>query len=78
MRYNMVSATLIIGALLPGVSTGDILATVERLGRELSRNVVSGSTELSCMQKQSSVLAADELGTSNRQSDRSGLTNIGR
>src|SRR5205085_5444618 len=53
-RYNMFPAAPITGASLPGVSTGDILATMEKLGQELPRNMTSEWTELSYLQKQSS------------------------
>jgi multidrug efflux pump len=55
VRYNMFPAAAINGASLPGVSTGDVLATMERLAdRELSRNMTTEWTELSYLQKQSS------------------------
>ncbi len=54
-RYNMFPAAPINGASLPGVSTGDVLRTMENLSdQELSRNMTSEWTELSYMQKQSS------------------------
>jgi len=53
-RYNMFPAAPINGASLPGVSTGDVLRTMENLSdRELPRNMVSEWTELSYLQKQS-------------------------
>src|SRR5262249_54075830 len=53
-RYNMFPAATITGASLPGVSTGDVLRTMERLSaKELPRNMVSEWTELSYLQKQS-------------------------
>ena len=53
-RYNMFPAAAINGASLPGISTGDVLATMERQARELPRNMTSEWTELSYLQKQSS------------------------
>src|SRR5256884_5605639 len=53
-RYNMFPAAAISGASLPGVSTGDVLATMEQLAQELPRNLTSEWTELSFLQKQSS------------------------
>ena len=38
-RYNMFPAAAINGASLPGVSTGDVLATMEKLAEELPRNM---------------------------------------
>src|SRR5262249_40939280 len=53
-RYNMFPAAAISGASLPGVSTGDVLAAMERLsGEVLPRNMASEWTELSYLQKQS-------------------------
>jgi multidrug efflux pump len=52
-RYNMFPAATITGASLPGVSTGDILRTMERLsGKELPRSMAYEWTELSYLQKQ--------------------------
>src|SRR5205823_6061161 len=54
-RYNMFPAAPINGASLPGVSTGDVLSTMERLAeKELPRNMAYEWTELSYLQKQSS------------------------
>jgi multidrug efflux pump len=53
-RYNMFPAAPINGASLPGLSTGDVLATMEELGQELPRNMTYEWTELSYLQKQSS------------------------
>jgi multidrug efflux pump len=53
-RYNMFPAAPINGASLPGVSTGDVLGTMERLAKELPRNMAAEWTELSYLQKQSS------------------------
>jgi multidrug efflux pump len=53
-RYNMFPAAPITGASLPGISTGDVLATMEKLGQELPRNMTYEWTELSYLQKQSS------------------------
>src|SRR5205807_9245432 len=56
-RYNMFPAAAITGASLPGVSDGDVLATVESLAdKELPRNMTYEWTELSYLQKQSSKL----------------------
>jgi multidrug efflux pump len=53
-RYNMFPAASINGASLPGVSTGDVLRTMESLSdKELPRSMVSEWTELSYLQKQS-------------------------
>src|SRR5439155_13894512 len=54
-RYNMFPAAPINGASLPGVSTGDVLRTLESLSdKELPRNMTSEWTELSFLQKQAS------------------------
>jgi len=53
-RYNMFPAAAINGASLSGVSTGDVLATMEKLAEELPRNMTSEWTELSYLQKESS------------------------
>ena len=53
-RYNMFPAAAINGASLPGVSTGDVLTTIERLAQKLPRNMTTEWTELSYLQKQSS------------------------
>jgi multidrug efflux pump len=54
-RYNEHPAAPITGASLPGVSTGDVLATMERLAdKELPRNMTYEWTELSYLQKQAS------------------------
>jgi multidrug efflux pump len=53
-RYNMFPAAAISGASLPGVSTGDVLATMEKLAQELPRNMTYEWTELSFLQKESS------------------------
>jgi multidrug efflux pump len=54
-RYNMFPAAPITGASLPGVSTGDVLATMEKLAhQDLPRSMTSEWTELSYLQKQSS------------------------
>jgi multidrug efflux pump len=53
-RYNMFPAAPINGASLPGVSTGDVLRTMESLAdKELPRNMASEWTELAFLQKQS-------------------------
>jgi len=54
-RYNMFPAAAINGVSLPGVSTGDVLAMMEKLAdRELPRNMTYEWTELSYLQKLSS------------------------
>ncbi|HEV3258718.1 MAG TPA: efflux RND transporter permease subunit, partial [Gemmataceae bacterium] len=53
-RYNMFPAAAISGASLPEVSTGDVLASMEKLAQELPRNMTFEWTELSFLQKQSS------------------------
>src|SRR5262249_11980209 len=51
-RYNMFPAATISGAFLPGVSTGDALATMEELAdKDLPRNMTYEWTELSYLQK---------------------------
>jgi multidrug efflux pump len=52
-RYNMFPAAAISGASLPGVSTGNVLATMEKLSESLPRNMTTEWTELSFLQKQS-------------------------
>jgi multidrug efflux pump len=54
-RYNMFPAATITGASLPGVSTGDVLGTMESLSDdELPRSMTYEWTELSYLQKQES------------------------
>jgi multidrug efflux pump len=53
-RYNMFPAATITGASLPGVSTGDVLGSMEMLAQELPRNMTAEWTELSYLQKQAS------------------------
>ncbi|HEV3259644.1 MAG TPA: efflux RND transporter permease subunit, partial [Gemmataceae bacterium] len=54
-RYNMFTAAAINGAARPGVSTGDVLATMDNLSeQELPRSMTHEWTELSYLQKQSS------------------------
>jgi multidrug efflux pump len=54
-RYNMFPAATITGSWQPGVSTGDVLRTMEGLSdKELPRSMASEWTELSYLQKQSS------------------------
>jgi multidrug efflux pump len=51
-RYNMFPAAPIAGAFLPEMSTGDVLATMERLAdQELPKNMAYEWTELSYLQK---------------------------
>jgi multidrug efflux pump len=52
-RYNLLPAAAITGASLPGMSTGDVLATMERLAdQQLPKNMSYEWTELSYLQKQ--------------------------
>jgi multidrug efflux pump len=53
-RYNMFPSAAISGVSLPGVSTGQVLATMEKLAQELPPNMTYEWTELSYLQKQSS------------------------
>src|SRR5205814_3639574 len=53
-RYNLFPAATINGASRPGVSTGDVMATMEQLAQELPRNMTTEWTELSYLQKQAS------------------------
>ena len=54
-RYNMLPAATITGSWQPGVSTGDVLRTMERLSaKELPRSMTYEWTELSYLQKQAS------------------------
>src|SRR5262245_34575740 len=53
-RYNMFPAAPVTGASQPGVSTGDVLRTMEELSdKQLPRNMTYEWTELSYLQKQS-------------------------
>src|SRR5207253_4837517 len=53
-RYNMFPAAAIFGAALPGVSTGDVVATMENLAdKELPRSMAYEWTDLIYLQKQS-------------------------
>ena len=52
-RYNMFPSATVTGTSLPGVSTGDVLRTMENLAdRELPRSMAYEWTELSLLQKQ--------------------------
>src|SRR5262249_21319838 len=51
IRYNMFPAAQVNGASLPGVSTGDVQATMERQAEGLPRNMTYEWTELSYLQK---------------------------
>ena len=53
-RYNIFPAAAINGASLPGVSSGDVPATMEQQAQGLPRNMTYEWTELSYLQKQSS------------------------
>ncbi|MCI0361684.1 MAG: efflux RND transporter permease subunit, partial [Planctomycetaceae bacterium] len=55
-RYNMFPAAAVNGAYLPGASTGDVLATMEELAKELPPEMTTEWTELSYLQKQESRL----------------------
>jgi multidrug efflux pump len=55
-RYNMFPAAAVNGAYLPGASTGDVLATMEKLAHELPTDMTTEWTELSYLQKQESRL----------------------
>jgi multidrug efflux pump len=55
-RYNMFPAAAINGAFLPGVSAGDVLATMEQLAKGLPPQMTTEWTELSYLQKQESKL----------------------
>jgi multidrug efflux pump subunit AcrB len=53
LRYNMYTATAVNGVTLPGVSSGTVITTMERLARrELPRNMTYEWTELTYMQKE--------------------------
>jgi multidrug efflux pump len=54
-RYNMFPAATITGSWRPGVSTGDVLSTMEGLSeKELPRSMIAEWTELSYLQHQAS------------------------
>jgi multidrug efflux pump len=53
-RYNMFTTASINGLPRPGTSTGDALATMEKLSRDLPRNMTTEWTEVSFLQKQAS------------------------
>ncbi len=53
-RYNMFPTASINGLPAPGASTGDALATMEKLSRSLPRNMAVEWTEVSFLQKQAS------------------------
>jgi multidrug efflux pump len=55
-RYNTYPTASINGAPLPGTSTGDALATMEGLSRDLPRSMTTEWTEVSYLQKQASKL----------------------
>jgi multidrug efflux pump len=55
-RYNMFPTASINGLPLPGTSMGDALATMERLSRDLPRNMTTEWTEVSFLGKQASKL----------------------
>jgi len=55
-RYNMFPAASITGTPLPGTSMGDALATMERLSRDLPRNLATDWTEVSYLQKEAGKL----------------------
>jgi multidrug efflux pump len=53
-RYNMFPTASVNGLPLPGTSTGDALATMEKLSQSLPRNLTTEWTEVSFLQKQAS------------------------
>jgi len=55
-RYNMFPAAAVTGTPLPGTSMGDALARMERLCRDLPRNMATEWTEVSYLQKEASKL----------------------
>jgi multidrug efflux pump len=55
-RYNMYPAASVNGLPMPGTSMGDALATMEKLSRDLPRNMATEWTEVSYLQKQASQL----------------------
>jgi multidrug efflux pump subunit AcrB len=55
-RYNMYPTASINGLPKPGTSTGDALAVMEGLSRDLPRNMTTEWTEVSYLQKQASKL----------------------
>jgi len=55
-RYNMFPAAAVTGTPLPGTSMGDALATMERLSRDLPRNMATEWTEVSYLQKEAGKL----------------------
>src|SRR5262249_53890229 len=55
-RYNMFPTASINGLPRPGTSTGDALASMERLSKDLTRNMTTEWTEVSFLQKQASKL----------------------
>jgi multidrug efflux pump subunit AcrB len=53
VRYNMYTATAVSGITMPGVSTGTVIQTMERLAKEeLPRNMAYEWSELTYMQKE--------------------------
>jgi multidrug efflux pump subunit AcrB len=55
-RYNMFPAAAVTGTSLPGVSTGDAMATMENLAKELPRNMHTEWTEVAYLQKEAGKL----------------------
>ncbi|MFO0840712.1 MAG: efflux RND transporter permease subunit [Phycisphaerae bacterium] len=55
-RYNMFPAAAVTGTPLPGTSMGDALGAMERLARDLPRNMATEWTEVSYLQKEASKL----------------------
>jgi multidrug efflux pump len=53
-RYNMFPTASINGLPRPGTSTGDALATMEKLSQDLPRSMTTEWTEVSFLQKQAS------------------------
>jgi len=55
-RYNMFPAAAVTGTPLPGTSMGDALSMMERISRDLPRNMATEWTEVSYLQKEASKL----------------------
>ncbi|GMU84487.1 MAG: hypothetical protein AMXMBFR47_43560 [Planctomycetota bacterium] len=55
-RYNMFPAAAVTGTPLPGTSMGDALEAMERLARDLPRNMATEWTEVSYLQKEAGKL----------------------
>ncbi|MEP0846964.1 MAG: efflux RND transporter permease subunit [Phycisphaerae bacterium] len=55
-RYNMFPAAAVTGTPLPGTSMGEALAAMERVSRDLPRNLATEWTEVSYLQEEASKL----------------------